>query len=276
MELVFGSAAEIPLTENHIKQRHAELLKYSAKDARHRGEYKKFPSKVEAFGPDGESLGVIFETVSPFETPTRMKELVAWTTAYLAEKELHALLVISIFVVVILQIHPFQDGNGRLSRALTTLLRLRHGYSYVPFSSMERVIEENKDAYYLALRRAQGTLGKGDAALGEWIAFFLRCMQAQKKTLEKKLEDENLLAKRPHLSLQIVELIKQRGPSAVADVVEITKANRNTVKSHFKALVAKGGAASGIGVQDEIAAARRQPFRKAPRQSFIRSSSGST
>jgi Fic family protein len=251
MELIFASYSEIQFDENHIKQFHSILLKYSSKDERHRGEYKKFPNSVEAFGPDGKSLGIIFETASPFDTPLKLKELLEWTTVQTQKKELHPLLVISIFVVVFLQIHPFQDGNGRISRALTTYLLLRHGYSYVSYSSMERVIEENKDSYYLALRRAQATLGKDDKGLGEWIVFFLQCLQKQKLTLEKKIYAELLLAKLPELSIQIVELIKSRGSSSVADVVELTKANRNTVKSHFKSLVEKGhliqqGAGRGV------------------------------
>ncbi|MEW6055412.1 MAG: Fic family protein [Bdellovibrionota bacterium] len=240
MELIFSSFAEIPLSEKYVKQLHGVLLKHSSKDERHRGEYKKLPNSVEAFDASGKSLGVIFETTSPFDTPKSMAELVGWTNAELQEKKLHPLLVISILVVVFLKIHPFQDGNGRLSRALTTLLLLRHGYSYVPYSSMERVIEENKDNYYLALRRAQTSLGKKDSGIGEWIVFFLQCMQKQKAALEKKLKDEVLFAKLPELSLQIIELVKQRGSASVLEVVIATRANRNTVKAHFKALVASG------------------------------------
>ena len=240
MELIFSSFGTIPLSENHIKQLHGILLSHSTKDERHRGGYKKFPNHVEAFDSNGKSLGIIFETVSPFDTPKKMSELVEWTNTEFEKKELHPLLIISIFVVWFLQIHPFQDGNGRLSRALTTLLLLHKGYSYVPYSSKERVIEENKEAYYLALRRGQATLGKGDAGLGEWMSFFLRCLLKQKTALEKKLDDEALLNKLPELSIQIIELIKSRGPSSVADIVAVSGANRNTVKLHLKTLVAHG------------------------------------
>jgi Fic family protein len=101
---------------------------------------------------------VVFETASPFDTPRLMEELVAWTTMALNANQLHPLLVISIFIVVFLEIHPFQDGNGRLSRVLTTLLLLRAGYAYVPYSSLESVIEQSKEGYYLALRQTQGTI----------------------------------------------------------------------------------------------------------------------
>jgi Fic family protein len=257
MELIFSSYRELPVTENHVKQLHGVLLKHSTKDERHRGEYKKFPNNVEAIGADGKSVGIIFETASPFDTPRLMTELVAWTQAELERREYHPLLIVAVFVVVLLEIHPFQDGNGRLSRALTTLLLLRSGYSYVPYSSMERVIEENKSAYYLALRRAQGELAEGKAAeerargLEGWITFFLRSMQRQKAALEAKLKTELELVQLPPLSLQIIELIKSRGPTSVAEIAAVTRANRNTIKAHVRSLAASGtlvakGAGRGV------------------------------
>ena len=133
MNLVFESFEQIPVTENHIKQLHGILLKYSTKDTRHRGEYKKMQNHVEAFDPDGKSLGVIFETATPFDTSVKMKDLVKWARRRLKDKDLHPLLITAIFVVHFLAIHPFQDGNGRLSRILTTLLLLKNGYAYVPY-----------------------------------------------------------------------------------------------------------------------------------------------
>jgi len=155
MNLVFESFQEILVTENHIKQLHSILLKYSLKDVRHRGEYKKLPNHVEAFDHNGKSLGIIFETALPFETPMKMETLLKWTNHNLEAKELHPLLIIAIFIVHFLAIHPFQDGNGRLSRILTTLLLSQNGYSYIPYSSLESIFEQNKYNYYLALRKAQ-------------------------------------------------------------------------------------------------------------------------
>ena len=136
MEGVFEHWERITLTENHIKQLHRDLLKYSSKDERHRGEYKTHNNHVEAFGPDGESIGVVFETASPFDTPRLITELVEWAQKILVDRDLHPLITVAIFIVVFLEIHPFQDGNGRLSRILTTLLLLRTGYAYVPYSSL--------------------------------------------------------------------------------------------------------------------------------------------
>jgi Fic family protein len=237
METVFAHWQDIPLTENHIKQLHRDLLQYSSKDERHRGEYKTHKNHVEAFGPDGKSLGVVFETALPFDTPRLMAELVKWTQAELGADDMHPLIAIALFIVVFLEIHPFQDGNGRLSRILTTLLLLRAGYAYVPYSSLESVIEQNKDAYYLAIRQTQGTIRSLNPDWQPWLIFFLRSLQQQKTRLEKKIERERLvLGDLPELSLQILELCRERGRVTVADVVKVTGANRNTVKDHLKAL----------------------------------------
>jgi Fic family protein len=139
---------------------------------RHRGAYKTLSNNVEAFNEQGESLGIVFETASPFDTPRRMEELIAWLDEQGREKRLHPLLVIAIFVVVFLEIHPFQDGNGRLSRILTTLLLLRAGYAYVPYSSLESIIEQRKESYYISLRRTQGTIRTADPDWNPWIEFF--------------------------------------------------------------------------------------------------------
>jgi Fic family protein len=144
METVFENANDIPLTINYIQQLHGQLLQYSEKDVRHRGQYKTLSNSVEAFNAEGESVGVVFQTAAPFDTPRLMDELIAWTNTSFDEKSLHPLLIIAIFTVVFLEIHPFQDGNGRLSRILTTLLLLKAGYTYVPYSSLESVIEANK------------------------------------------------------------------------------------------------------------------------------------
>lgn len=241
MEMVFAHWQDIALTENHIRQLHRDLLKYSSKDERHRGEYKTHDNHVEAFGPDGASLGIVFETATPFDTPRLMTELVEWTRDRLEDGELHVLIVISVFVVVFLAIHPFQDGNGRLSRILTTLLLLRAGYAYVPYSSLESVVEQSKDAYYLSLRQTQGTIRTDAPNWQPWLNFFLRSLQQQKARLEKKIERERLLlGDLPELSVQILELCQERGRVTVSDAAKVTGANRNTIKDHLKALTKAG------------------------------------
>jgi Fic family protein len=238
MSLIFQNHENIPFTENYVQQLHNELLKYSEKDYWHRGNYKKSPNHIEAFSPDGKSLGVVFETASPFDTPFRMAALMDWTTQSYNEKKLHPILITAIFIVEFLAIHPFQDGNGRLSRVLTTYLLLKSGYLYVPYCSLEAVVEQNKEGYYLALRQTQGTLKTENPNWQPWVLFFLKVLQQQKNRLEKKIEKEKLLlTKLPELSIEILEILKSRGRTTISEIVSLTQANRNTIKKHLESLV---------------------------------------
>lgn len=241
METLFEGWEAIPLTENYVKQLHQMLLKYSTKDVRHRGEYKKLPNPVEAFDADGKSLGIVFQTTSPLETPWRMTELIQWTVGAMHDAEWHPLLVAAVFIVRFLAIHPFQDGNGRLSRVLTTLLLLWAGYAYVPYSSLESVIETDKEGYYLALRRTQGTLDEENPNWEPWVVFFLRAMQRQKQRLEQKVAREQLWEPAlPALSVQILELAREHGRITTAQIEAATGESRSTIKARLNALVQAG------------------------------------
>lgn len=241
MDLVFSSWQEIPCNENHIKQLHQILLRHSEKDARHRGQYKTNSNSVAAFDENGTQIGIVFETATPFDTPRLMAELASWVNDEREKGHLHPLLIIAIFVVVFLEIHPFQDGNGRLSRVLTTLLLIQAGYAYVPYSSLERVIERNKEAYYLALRQTQGTIRTEAPNWQPWLVFFLRSLAEQVRCLEKKVEREKIvLATLPGLSLQIVEFARAHGRVTIGDAIKLTGVSRNTLKQHFRNLVERG------------------------------------
>jgi Fic family protein len=241
METVVRAWVEIPVTENHIKQLHRDLLRHSEKDTRHRGEYKTVRNDVGAFDADGQMIGVIFETATPFDTPRRMRDLVEWFGEVRESRSLHPLLAIGIFTVVFLEIHPFQDGNGRLSRILTTLLLLQAGYAYVPYSSLESVIENSKEGYYLALRQTQATLGSAAPDWQPWTVFFLRALQEQKRRLEVKVEREkNALTRLSALAVQILDHARDHGRVATRDMVREVGASPNTLKATFTSLVQKG------------------------------------
>ena len=241
MEMVFTSWQDIALTENHIKQLHRDLLVYSGKDEWHRGNYKTSENSVVAFDESGSQLGVVFQTATPFDTPRLMTELVTWFVQERAMRRIHPLLLIGIWAVVFLEIHPFQDGNGRLSRVLTTLLLLQSGYAYVPFSSLESVVEQGKEAYYLALRQTQGTIRSEAPNWQPWLLFFLRSLAEQVRRLNRKIEREKLvLATLPELSLQIIEFAREHGRVTMGDAIRLTGGSRNTLKQHFRALVERG------------------------------------
>jgi Fic family protein len=241
MDLVFTSWQDITFTENHIKQMHQTLLRYSEKDTRHRGDYKTHSNSVVALDQKGDQVGVIFKTATPFDTPQLMTELVSWVQQERKSGQLHPLLIISLAIVVFLEIHPFQDGNGRTSRVLTTLLLLQAGYDYVPYSSLESVIEQNKEAYYLALRQTQGTIRTDNPDWQSWIIYFLRSLAKQVGQLEKKVENEKLvLATLPKLSLAIINFTREHGRITMGEAIRLTDASRNTLKQHFRSLVERG------------------------------------
>lgn len=244
MDLVFEAHEDLRLSENHIRQLHQTLLRHSDKDERHRGAYKTLPNNVVAIDAAGREIGVIFQTTSPFDTPREMEALVRWTRKAFDDESLHPLLIIAVFVVTFLAIHPFQDGNGRLSRILTTLLLLQQGYAHVPYASLERVIEENKDLYYTALRRTQATLDREEPDWEPWTGFFLRCLKRQKDGLAARLEDERANqindAGLPQLSLQIIKALKAQGQLTSVQLAAMTGANRNTLKVRLRELAASG------------------------------------
>lgn len=241
METIFAAWDDIRVTENHIRQLHRDLLRYSHKDERHRGSYKTLSNSVSAFDEAGAQIGIVFETATPFDTPRLMSELVNWYHGATEEEELHPLLLIGVFIVVFLEIHPFQDGNGRLSRVLTTLLLLRAGYAYVPYSSLESVIEQSKEGYYLALRQTQGTIRSPDPEWGPWLEFFLNALHRQMLRLKTRVEREKLMiGAMPELAAKLVEFTREQGRLTMADAVKLTGANRNTLKQHFRALVSNG------------------------------------
>ncbi|MBA3958092.1 MAG: Fic family protein [Parachlamydiaceae bacterium] len=250
--------SSMPFTENMIRQLHLWLLQYSDKDERHRGEYKTIPINIEAFDSSGISIGVIFETVSPLKTPMKMQQLLQWTTKTL--ETMHPLIVIGVTIVLFLGIHPFQDGNGRLSRLLTTLLMLKNGYLYAPYSSLESFIEASNEEYYLALQRTQRAWQKNKPDWTTWLLFFLRSLQRQKRHLEVKLEREQILLKGlTPLNATILDLIAAHGPLSISQIALLTQANRNTIKKSLDKLLKEqyvflvgAGRASRYAIQQKV------------------------
>lgn len=241
MDLIFRAWEDIAITENHIKQLHRDLLAHSEKDAWHRGNYKTSSNSVAAFDEDGRQIGIVFETATPFDTPRLMGELIGWFNKEREARRLHPLLLISLFKVVFLEIHPFQDGNGRLSRILTTLLLLQSGYAYVAYSSLESVIEQNKEGYYLALRQTQGSIRSNAPDWQPWLVFFLNALLTQKRRLAAKIERERLVAPSlPELSLRVLDHVRDHGRVSMGEIIRLTGASRNTLKQQLRQLVEKG------------------------------------
>ncbi|MGQ0643787.1 MAG: Fic family protein [Gemmatimonadaceae bacterium] len=239
LTLIYESHADISLTENHIKQLHRILLRHSAKDERHRGDYKKLPNDVVR-KRDGIIVEVLFRTATPFDTPRMMAELVEFTNAALKDLSLHPLVVIARFVVDFLAIHPFQDGNGRLARALTTLLLLRSDFDYVPYTSLERMIEDNKTQYYVALRESQLKMRDNAADFGAWLFFFLKALKAQQESLASKLQLEKAMLDLSAIQQTIADLIAARVRMTGPELARELGLTERAARYHLDVLRSRG------------------------------------
>jgi len=241
IERIFSDFSVIPLNENYIKQLHKILLNHSTKDIEHRGEYKKTSNRVAAFDANGNEIGSIFETATPFDTPRLMAELVDWTNLNLKEKYLHPIVVIGLFVVHFLSIHPFKDGNGRMSRALTIMLMLQNGYSYMPYASMESIIEASKGMYYRALHDTQKTIWTDNVDYVPWLDFFVTSLQKQKRHLESKIEnadnDDTSLSRN---ALSILSAFETRSDWSSGELSKHLGMNLDTVKKILRNLTESG------------------------------------
>ncbi len=171
-----------------------------------------------------------------------MQDLVVWTRDTLEDKSLHPLIVSGVFTVVFLAIHPFQDGNGRLSRVLTSLLLLKAGYSYIPYSSLESIIENNKDSYYLSLRRTQATLETENIDWVPWLRFYLNALKRQKDHLAVKFEahSSEIYKGLSRESIQILEYVAKHERITTSEALELTDSPRPTVKARLSKLVTDG------------------------------------
>lgn len=189
---IFEAYKSIPFSESAIKFFHRELLKYADKDIVHRGNYKSTDNKVAMVNSDGESTQILFDTTSSFLTPKEMQELVEWTQNAFLEKKFHPLAIIGNFIVEFLLIHPFVDGNGRLSRILSNLLLLQCGYEYMPYVSQEKLIEDNKPEYYVALRQSQKTFRTDKENIHPWLSFFFKIILEQSNRAIQLLSKEEV------------------------------------------------------------------------------------
>jgi len=187
LEIIYENYTNINISKNYIQQLHQILLKYSKKDERHRGIYKNLSNKVVANYPDG-TQRVIFKTTAPHLVEVEMENLIEWTNEHLISKKLHPLIVTGLFIYEFLSIHPFQDGNGRLSRLLTNLLLLKNNYLFIQYVSFENLIEQKKKLYYEALMDAQKDRYSEIERVDKWMLFFLQSIESLIQRLEQKYD----------------------------------------------------------------------------------------
>lgn len=225
---IFNSWQDIQFSKSSIKHFHKELLKHVGKDMLHRGEYKRQDNKVQMVNSKGEIIGTLFDTTPAYLTPKEMNELVDWTRKALADKRYHPLLVIGSFLVEFLSIHPFEDGNGRLSRILTNFLLLKTGYLYMPYISHEKLVEDKKADYYIALRKSQKTFKKG-GDITDWLNFFLNIILAQSEKAISLIYSENLESILSNKQLAVWKYLQNVSETTPRRIARVTNIARPTV-----------------------------------------------
>ncbi|MBI1228027.1 MAG: Fic family protein [Bacteroidetes bacterium] len=237
LELILDQYEFIELSIGNIKTLHNVLMKHSDKDQQHKGNFKQFTNRVVATYPDG-TVHTIFNTTEPFLVEKEMKELVEWANRELANKDFHSLICIGTAIYEFLSIHPFQDGNGRLSRLLTTLLLLREGYGFVQYISFENIVELNKKDYYRSLMSGQQHRYSEEEIIGEWMLFFLKSLEELTQKLDEKysryLNFGGVLNQRQQA---LLDLVRERKLIRLEDAAAIYPAiSRRTLQRDFSLL----------------------------------------
>ncbi len=233
----------LPFSEVCIKQLY-DWLTHADENQDDLTKEKSLSQTDEAFDAPWKNLNItfaktkLFATTTPFEMPEKLTEIVFWTETQLAQKTIHPLLIVGVFMAVFLNLRPFHEIDGRLSRILIMFLLLKAGYVYVPYSSFERIVERNKEYYQLALDRTCESIQSNTPDFDIWLTFFLKIMQTQKRNLEHKVSRDN--KHREHLSEldnQILEAISTHEKLSIMKIGNLTGANRNTLKKHLAFLV---------------------------------------
>jgi Fic family protein len=237
LQLVFEQWSDIPFSENTILNLHQQMLIHSEKDARHKGTYKFGSNRVEARDQTGELIGVIFDPTPPHLVEKEIRELIDWTSAELQSDNFPQLLIIANFVFEFLAIHPFQDGNGRLSRILTNLLLLQSGYEFCPFVSHEKIIEDNKADYYLALNQTQQTWKSEREDASPWVLFFLNVLATQSLRALRLMSEEPTEIFLSELQLRVWNFANTCETFSRKEIIGATGLNPRTVDHTLRKLV---------------------------------------
>lgn len=239
MEFVFSNFTDLPITESMILHLHQQMLKHSSKDERHRGQYKFGSNKVQAMDQSGNVLGVIFDPTPPHLVSKEMQELIEWYQWAQEDGKKHPLVLLANFVFEYLAIHPFQDGNGRTSRLLTNLMLLRDGYQFTSLVSHEKLIEQRKADYYLALNQTQKTWKTEGEDLTPWLMFFLNVVHQQAELALDILQQEDRESLLSENQQAILDWVRQSENETFTrkDLIEAFDLPARTIEESVKRLL---------------------------------------
>jgi Fic family protein len=180
LDTINADAAHIPFTPRVVEQLHRDLYQFTNTPA---GPWKTVENSIQEVRPDGVRV-VRFQTVPAIATPAAMEELHERFAAARDSGGHHPLLLVGCYVFDFLSIHPFRDGNGRISRLLTLLALYQAGYEVGRFISLERLVDDSRETYYDALRAAGHGWHEGEHDVGPWLRYFLGILTAAYRELE--------------------------------------------------------------------------------------------
>ena len=215
LTFIYQNYDQLDVSEKSIRELHQLLTsELSNRDlpAIQRGAYKNVPNDVVEKNEKTGEEKVWFHTTPPGpQTATAMNELISDYQKISRREDQPQLPLIAAFIVHFLAIHPFRDGNGRLSRLMTTWLFLRAGYDWAQYSSHEKVIEDNKERYYIALRNAQKTFRNGPIKYSDWLEFFFMVTEKQIEFLHKEISRQLPVSQMNDNERRVFEVIKENG-----------------------------------------------------------------
>lgn len=239
LDYISQQCGALLLSESTIKQLHVMLQKFTTKPLHVQGGYKRIPNSIVVTHQPGCDNSAIrsFRTSKPFESPTHISQLMQWLDKVVREDAMHPLIIWALWLGLFLTISPFQEGNKRTACAISCLMLLKFGYSFSEYNSLIQVFEQDYDMFYDMLAVTQADKEDG---WQQWVVYVLRCVRKQKNTLLHVLDEAYFQEQEQlhTLSLRILELLQQHNRLGIADLVEHTGANRNTVKLRLRELAA--------------------------------------
>jgi Fic family protein len=233
LDTITENHESIGISESQIKNLHKILMHHGEKDSWHRGNYKQVSNAVEANLVDG-TKQIIFRTTDPgLPTQNAMMQLFEW---YHSDQETIPLIKAAVFVYEFLSIHPFQDGNGRLSRLLGSLLLLKNGYSWIQYVSFEHEIESRKSEYYKVLMQTQQD--RPGENVTAWLTFFISCLINIQEQLLTKLEESRTEQNVSQRDKRIIFFIQNHPGCGSSEIAKKLDMALPTVKKSLQELVA--------------------------------------
>ena len=226
----------VPIRKNYILQLHKMLYQFT--EERFGGSFKDTPNEIDRVYPDGRTV-LLFKPLEPFETPEAVEKLCEEYDKAINKYGIDPLIAIHVFIHDFLCIHPFNDGNGRMSRLLTTLLLCKSGFVIGRYISLEKKIEITKDEYYVALQESSQNWHEEKNDDTAFIKYILGTIVAAYRDFEERV---NMLGKKVSARDMVEKAIRSKiGKFTKNDIMELCpEIGRGSVENSLKALCEEG------------------------------------